>query len=62
VAAVMVHHGTDIPSIRAMGCPLGALVRLLMKDDLGSQWCHWCAVEIKGSMQVCLCRELGMEA
>ena len=62
VTSAMFHSGTNMPSFDAMGCPTAAIVRWFMDEGAGSWWCQWCSVEVKGSKELCVSGELGIDS
>ena len=50
VALVVVHGGTNVPSIDAMRGPSATLSGFFMDNNASAWWGEWCAVEIKGTL------------
>jgi hypothetical protein len=61
VAAIMVGRGPNIPTRDAMGSPAFTDGWLLVDEELGAERAKWSPVEIKGSMKLCVCREVGVD-
>ena len=53
VASIGVHGGAKVPTINAMGCPTVAHAGFFMDDDAGARRSNRCAIEVKGSMELC---------
>jgi hypothetical protein len=59
VAPVVLWCWSDVPAINTMWCPGLAHTGLLMDDDSCSRGRKWCFVEIKSTIELRVCRELG---
>ena len=49
VASVMLHGGSYVPAVNAMGCPGGAGGGGFVRDNSGAGWREWSGVEVEGA-------------
>lgn len=62
VAAIVIDGGAKVPAGGAMSGPGFTYLGLFMDEDLGSDWSQWGAIEIEGTMELGLGRQLGVDA
>ena len=55
VALVVLRGGSEVPTIYTMGGLGTAVVGCLAYYDLRAWRCEWCAVEIKGTVELGFC-------
>ena len=60
VAPVMLRGRSHVPSRLAMGGPGASLTRFFVGNTPGAQRCQWCCIEIVGSMDLLMGREVGV--
>ena len=62
VASTVFHCWAQMPSINSMGCPGSSFIGFFVHQHSGAWRCQWGAVEVKGSKQLCMSGELGVDA
>ena len=62
VVSVMVEGRPNVESMGTMGCPRSSFICSVMDDYFASQGGHGGLVEIKGTMDLCICREFRVHA
>ena len=61
LASVVVRGGSEVPSIYTVGGPGAAVFGCFVYYDSRACWCEWCAVEIKGTVELGFCRKSWVE-
>jgi hypothetical protein len=62
MAPVVFECRPEVPTVTAVGRPRFALVGLLMDEDANAWWRDGCGIEIVCTEELCVCRQLGIDA